>query len=104
MSWEKGKSELAEIRRTRAGWGEKGIRRRRDWTGWLACPAPFFVEPSSPHRSHQPAMPSSDTQHGRSHGSAGSFWRYRGFSTAIWLGVRSPLDPSTRPLFVWRPV
>jgi len=70
---EKRKNELAGIRRTRASRGQQELVLKRDWTGWLACPAPFFVEPSSPHRSHQPAMQSSDTQHGRSHGSAGSF-------------------------------
>jgi len=73
MSWETRKSEFVPITRTRAGRGKKEFAGGRDWTGWLACPAPFFVEPSSPHRSHQPAMQSSDTRHGRSHGSAGSF-------------------------------
>jgi hypothetical protein len=65
MSWEKEKMSLSRL-----GAPERvGVKREfdggRDWTGWLACPAPFFVEPSSPHRSHQPAMQSSDTQHGR---------------------------------------
>jgi hypothetical protein len=59
------KNELAAIRCPERVGVEREFAGERDWTGWLACPAPFFVEPSSPHRSHQPAMQSSNTQHWR---------------------------------------
>jgi hypothetical protein len=64
MSWEKEKvssSRLGPPERVRV---KRELAGGRNWTGWLACPAPFFVEPSSPHRSHQPAMQSSDTHMG----------------------------------------
>src|SRR6202035_1653310 len=61
----KRKDELAAISAPERVGGKREFEGGRDWTGWLACPAPFFVEPSSPHRSHQPAMQSSNTQHGR---------------------------------------
>src|ERR1700678_2529395 len=46
------------------------------------APAPFFVEPSSPHRSCQPASPWWEIQGGCNNGPGGSFIGYPGFSTA----------------------
>src|ERR1700678_1305863 len=51
------------------------------------APAPFFVEPSSPHRSCQPAAPCWETRGGSNNGPDGYLSGYAGFSTALSPGA-----------------
>ena len=52
---------------------------RWELDGLESVPAPFFVEPSSPRRSCQPATPCWETQGDCNNGSDGSFIGVRGF-------------------------
>jgi hypothetical protein len=66
-----------------AGGGQGELRRQEGWTGWLACPAPFFVEPSSPHRSHPTRRAIVEYEMGATNGPLVHIGRYRGFSTVF---------------------
>jgi len=91
MSWEKKKSACCDQEHPSglAGWGQQGIRTQEGLDGLASVPGSFFCGTVVP--ASQPPTRNAILRYATSadNGSAGSFLKYRGFSTVIWLGVQA---------------